>query len=214
MAERALSAAVLAAIAAGTVRPFLLYEGEYLSGGATAFLRLFTGVGTLSWDGKDWVGGRNLLAISPIRESTSLEAIGFSVRLSGLPADNLSLFLQSMRKNKTGRLWLGFFDASMGVIVDPYPLRRGRFDVAPITRDPGSGTVTIEARYEGPLARLLVPNVRHYTHEDQQLRLAGDKGFDQVEALQDTQDLWGPEVPAHPVTTRSPRQPVEPWSSS
>jgi len=198
MAERALSAAVLAAIAAGTVRPFLLYEGEYLSGGATAFLRLFTGVGTLSWDGKDWVGGRNLLAISPIRESTSLEAIGFSVRLSGLPADNLSLFLQSMRKNKTGRLWLGFFDASMGVIVDPYPLRRGRFDVAPITRDPGSGTVTIEARY-----------VRHYTHEDQQLRLAGDKGFDQVEALQDTQDLWGPEVPFTPATTRAPRQPPD-----
>jgi hypothetical protein len=96
-----------------------------------------------------------------------------------------------------------------GVIADPYPLRRGRFDVAPITRDPGSGTVTIEARYEGPLARLLVPNVRHYTHEDQQLRLAGDKGFDQVEALQDTQDLWGPEVPVYPATTRSPRQPPE-----
>jgi hypothetical protein len=456
MPERALSAAVLAAIAAGTVRPFLLYEGEYLSGGSPAFLRLFTGVGTLSWDGKDWIGGRDLLAISPIRESTSLEAIGFSVRLSGLPADKLSLFLQSMRKNKAGRLWLGFvgrevvesgtaqagaadtltlaagassevnaharkilslatgpgsvqelevasydgtskvatvsprwrtnkmknsnqitasgwslftsgtgslpvrtanagidpegnltadrvdfalnggttttdrsdliqqvaaaagvptiqdmwlkttdgstktlrsdFDGQVpdmegfnvanfvvtgewqrfavginnpsptssafylrlrgslgtsdsasvyiwhskredasdlgdyieteaaaitlpdattgyevidenGIIADPYPLRRGRFDVAPITRDPGSGTVTIEARYEGPLARLLVSNVRHYTHEDQQLRLAGDKGFDQVEALQDTQDLWGPEVPVYPVTSRSPRTP-------
>jgi hypothetical protein len=212
MAERALSAAMLAAIDAGTVRPFVLYEGEYLSGGATAYLRLFTGVGTLSWDGKDWTGGRDLLAISPIRESTSLEAIGFSVRLSGLPADKLSLFLQSMRKNKAGRLWLGFFDAAAVVIVDPYPQRRGRFDVAPITRDPGSGTVTIEARYEGPLARLLIPIERHYTHEDQQLRLAGDKGFDQVEALQDTQDLWGPEVPVYPVTGRSPLGPSEPYS--
>lgn len=608
MAERALSASVLAAIASGSVRPFLLFEGEYLSGSSTAFLRLFTGAGTLSWDGKSWVGGRDLLSISPIRESTSLEAIGFSVRLSGMPADKLSVFLQSMRKNKAGRLWLGFMepevvdfrfteatllakhgagvatvtvtragatatrvnelglietvaadtprfdydpvtlgckglliegastnlqrysgdttqwpvyqatrgssiigpdggnvpklveDTSSGVhrynglptptlsaieytisiyakagertavrffiwnptdgswattfadlvavtatggtieavgngwyritvkgtpttltgnniycdmaspagsttyvgdgvsgmylwgaqieqgaaassyipttsvavtrnadvatvadvsgfynqsegsavvefsvkgvppavqcaatfsdgtqdnevvlltydvltqlviresasstvgfvdtavadtpirmaaawrandaalsqeggavqtdgsvvlptvtklnigsigdntsflnghlrrftyyprrlpnetlqqlstpgaedivwgservITDPYPLRRGRFDMAPISRDAGSGTMTIEARYEGPLARLLIPNVRHYTHEDQQLRLVGDKGFDQVEALQDTQDLWGPEVPVFPKTTRSPR---------
>lgn len=87
----------------------------------------------------------------------------------------------------------------MGVLVlvaDPYPLRRGRFDVAPIERSGSS--MTIELRYEGPLARLLVPNERRYTHEDQQLRLAGDKGFDQVPELQDAQDLWGPAVPAGP----------------
>jgi len=419
MAERALSAGALAAIAAGVVRPVIFYEGEYVSGGVTQYLRLFTGVGQIEWDGKTWTGGRELLSFSPIRESTSLEAIGFSVRLAGMDASILSTVLQSMRKNKAGRLWLGFmrpvayldlpgttgnyastpdsaavsvtgdidirvkvamddwtpsarqgvarqwnlvgnkrawdlsidtsgklimvstadgstqrvatstvatgiadgsahwirvtrasatgtvtfytssdgetwtqlgttvattagtiFDSDQPLIVgmsgsggdfqmvgkayyaelrngidgpvvarfdplrfssgqltataetgevwtinqsgspkavivpqadevipDPYPLRRGRFDVAPITRDAAAGTITIEARYEGPLARLLVPNVRHYTHEDQQLRLAGDRGFEQVPALQDTQDLWGNEqVGGTPPRWYTPKQ--------
>lgn len=206
MAERALSAGMLAAIAAGTLRPFLLYEGEFESGGAPVFLRLFTGVGTLSWDGKDWVGGRDLLGISAIRESTSLEAIGFSVRISGMPTEKLSLALQSMKKNRAGRLWLGFFDASQNVIADPYPMRRGRFDVAEISRDVAAGTMAIDVRYESPLARLLVPNARHYTHEDQQLRLAGDLGFIQVPELQDVQDIWGTEGPGGtPPTFYTPR---------
>jgi hypothetical protein len=196
MAERELTAGVLSAIAAGVIRPVLFVELEYESGGLPAFLRLFTGVGQMSWNGQTWTGGRDLLTISPVRESTSLEAIGFSVQMSGLPADKLSIALQSMRKNKPGKLWLGFFDAANALIPDPYPLRRGRFDVAPISR---SGvTMTIEARYEGPLARLLISNERRYTHEDQQLRLAGDMGFDQVPELQDAHDLWGPAVPVGP----------------
>jgi hypothetical protein len=196
MAERELTAGVLSAIGSGVIRPALFAELEYESGGVPAFLRIFTGVGQMSWNGQTWTGGRDLLAISPIRESTSLEAIGFAVSLSGLPADKLSIALQSMKKNKPGKLWLGFFDSSNALIPNPYPIRRGRFDVAPISRD--GATMTIEARYEGPLARLLVANERRYTHEDQQLRLAGDLGFDQVPELQDAQDLWGSAVPAGP----------------
>ncbi len=110
MAERGLTAGVLAAIAARTIRPVLFFEGEYVSGGAAAYLRLFTGIGTLSWDGKTWTGGRDLLSITPIKESRDLVAIGFAVRMSGLPAAKLSIALQSMRKNKPGKLWLGFFE--------------------------------------------------------------------------------------------------------
>lgn len=110
MAERALTAEVLAAIASGKVRPVLFFEGEFDAGGSPAHSRLFTGVGTFEWDGKTWVGGGDLLTMSPIRESTSLEAIGFSVKLSGLPSDNLSIALQSMMKNKPGKLWLGFLE--------------------------------------------------------------------------------------------------------
>jgi len=196
VAERALTAGVLSAIAAGTIRPVLFAELEYDSGGSPAHLRLFTGVGQFDWDGKTWTGGRDLLAITPIHESTNLEAIGFAVTISGMPAANLSIALQSMRKHKPGKLWLGFFDATGALIADPYQIRRGRFDVAQIARDGDS--MTIEVRYEGPLARLLVANERRYTHEDQQLRYPGDKGFDQVPELQDAQDIWGPAVPAGP----------------
>lgn len=196
MAERELTAAVITAITSGTVRPVLFFEGEYVSGSDTEYLRLFTGVGELSWDGKTWTGGRDLLSITPIKETRGLTAIGFAVRLSGLPADKLSIYLASTRKNRPGRLWLGFFDASDSLIADPYTLRRGRFDIAPITRD--GDTVSIEARYEDRLVlleRAGGPNgERRYTHADQQLRLAGDRGFEQVPELQDAQDAWGAEV--------------------
>lgn len=190
--DRAFTSGVFAAINAGVIRPVLFAELEYVSAGVAAWLRVFTGIGQLTWNGQTWTGGRDLLTISPVRESRSLEAIGFSVKISGLPADKLSIALQSMRKNKPGKLWLGFFDAANALIVDPYALRRGRFDVAPISRD--GATMTIEVKYEGPLARLLVANERRYTHEDQQLRLAGDMGFDQVPELQDAIDVWGPAV--------------------
>lgn len=197
MAERELSAGVLAALTEATLRPVLFFEGEYVSGSDTVYLRLFSGVGTLSWDGKTWTGGGGLLSITPIKETRGLTAVGFAVRLSGLPADRLAIYLAAVRKNRPGRLWLGFLDASGALIDDPYAVRRGRFDVPRITRD--GETVAIEAQYEDRLVlleRAGGPNgERRYTHEDQQLRLAGDRGFEQVPDLQDAQDAWGMEVP-------------------
>lgn len=189
MAERDLTAGMLTAIAAGTLRPVIFFEGEYDSSGTAAYLRLFTGVGTLSWDGKTWTGGRDLLSITPIRETTHVQAIGFSVTVSGLPADKLATALASMRQNKPGRLWLGFFDDAGDVIEDPFPLRRGRFDMAPISRS--GDEMTIEARYEDRLVDLERPRERRYTHQDAQLRSPGDRGFDQVAELQEAQDVWG-----------------------
>lgn len=49
----------------------------------------------------------------------------------------------------------------------------------------------IELMYEDRLVDLERPRERRYTHEDQQIRLVGDKGFDQVPELQDAQDTWG-----------------------
>lgn len=194
MAERDLTAGVLTEISAGTKRPRLFYEGEYDSGGAAAYLRLFTGVGTISWDSKTWTGGASILGISMIRESTSLEPIGFSVTLSGLDATMRQRALASMRKNKPGKLWLGFVDAAGAVIDDPYPLRRGRFDMAPISR-PGDGTMTIQVSYQDRLVLLDraggPKGTRYYTTEHQAARLAGDLGFDDVPNLQDRVGTWG-----------------------
>jgi len=106
--ERELAASVVSAIAAGVMRPVLFAELEYGAAGVPAFLRLFTGVEQLGWNGQTWIGGRDLLTISPIRESTNLEAIGLSVTMSGLPADKYSIAVQSMKKNKPGKLASGW----------------------------------------------------------------------------------------------------------
>lgn len=190
MAERDLSAAMLAAIAAGTVRPAIFYEGEFVDGAeAPSFLRFWTGVGSITWDGYTWTGGGNLLGISALEETTDLKAVGFSVTLSGMPSSLISLALGNVRQGKPGKLWLALFDASWAMIADPYPLKRGRFDIAPI-EDNGE-TCTISANYEDRLIDLERPRDRRYTHEDQQLDYPGDKGFEYVPSLQDMDIPWG-----------------------
>ncbi len=183
MAERDLTPDMLTAIQAGVLRPALLYEGEFVSLGATEYLRLWTGVGSRSWDAKTWIGGGLVLGISMITEATTMQAVGFEVTLSGMPSDKISLALDSARKNKPGRLWLMLFDSVGAVIDDPYLLKRGKFDMIPI-EDSGE-TCTITVRYEDRLLGLSIPRERRYTHEDQQLRAPGDLGFQYVQALQD-----------------------------
>lgn len=189
MAERDATSAVIAAANAGTVRPVFFYEGEYVSLGVPAFVRLWTGVGTYAWDGKSWLGGGQMLSISSLEETSDLKAVGFSVRLSGAKSELISIALQSMRQNRPGKIWIGFFDAAGALIADPYMIKRGLFNIAPI-QDNGADCI-IEVQYEDRLIALERPRERRYTPEDQALDRPGDRGFDQVTALQDIEFLWG-----------------------
>lgn len=185
MASRDLTAGMLTAIQAGSVRPALLYEGEFADPDdeSTVYLRLWSGIGSLSWDSKTWAGGGHLLSISVIEESAEVKAVGFEVTMSGLPSAKVALALESARRNRPGKLWLALFDASGAVIADPYLLKTGKFSMIPI--EDNGDTCTITARYEDRLVGLSQPSERRYTHEDQQLRSPGDLGFSAVEALQD-----------------------------
>lgn len=91
---RALTAEMVAAINAGSVYPVFFYEGEF-DGGT---LNLWTGIGEVSWDSKTWTGAGNMLAISPIQESTDNKAIGFSASLSGQLSSILAIALANVRQ--------------------------------------------------------------------------------------------------------------------
>ncbi len=186
MATRDLTAGMAAAVQAGTVRPAILYEGEFDDGaGGSSFLRLWSGTGTFSWNGFSWLGAGNLLGISGVRESTALRANAFEAWLTGVSQSIIALALVSARKNRSGKLWLALFDSAGALIADPYLLKRGRFDTIPI-EDSGA-TSRVTARYEDRLAALDLPRERRYTTADQALRDPADKGFEYVEALQDAQ---------------------------
>lgn len=191
MTARDLSAGVETAIQAGVVYPALLYEGEFYSAGSPSvqYLRLWTGVGTLTWDSKTWTGGGTLLGISPLEETRDVKAVGFTVTVSGIESAKVSLALQSVRQNKPGTLWLACFNAAGALIADPYRLRDGRFDIA-VIEDNGE-TCTIAAQYEDRTIDLDRARDRRYTHEDQQIDYPGDLGFEYVAALQDMQIMWG-----------------------
>ncbi len=187
MTTRDLTSGMLTAIAAGTVRPAIFYEGIFASS-PTNDLHLFTGIGTIDWNGYTWTGGADLLSFSPIKEAADVQAVGFSVSMSGLPAAKIDLALTKIRQGLPGKLWLGLFDAAGALIADPYMLRRGKFDIAVIDRS--GDTCTIQAQYEDRLIDLERPRARRYTSADQQRDYPADVGFDFVPSLQDMQILW------------------------
>src|SRR5258706_15133697 len=127
MAERDLTGAMATAVQAGTVRPAILYEGEFVDGAeAPVFVRLWSGVGTFSWNGQSWAGAGNLLGISDIRESTGLRANSFEVWLTGVSQSLIATALTAARKNRAGTLWLALFDSATppALIADPYLLKK------------------------------------------------------------------------------------------
>ena len=181
---RDLTAGVITQLQAASVEVGVLFEGEFESG----WVRLWSGVGTLSWDSKSWSGVGTLLGISGIDETNEIRASGLTVSLSGVPSDLLSAALGDARSGKTGRVYLAFF-SSGSIVADPILQFEGRLDVPAI--EDGPETATISISYESELIDLERARERRYTPEDQAIDFPGDLGFDYVAALQDAQITWG-----------------------
>lgn len=179
MTERNLTAGMAAAIGAPVVRPVFLFEAEFESG----TLRMWTGVGELSWNGHTWIGGGGLIGMSPVEETAEVKAAGLRVSVSGISSTNVAAVLAAARTGKPGRVYLGCIDEAGAVIATPYPFFIGRLDVPVI--DAEGETATISIAYESRLIDLERPRERRYTNEDQQAQYPGDRGFEQVAGLQD-----------------------------
>lgn len=181
---RDLTASVVTQLQAASVEVGILFEGEFASG----WVRLWSGVGTLSWDAKSWSGVGTLLGISGIDETNEIRASGLTVSLSGVPSDLLSAALGDARSGKTGRVYLAFFSGG-SIVADPILQFEGRLDVPAI--EDGPDTATISISYESELIDLERARERRYTPEDQAIDFPGDLGFAYVAALQDAQITWG-----------------------
>ena len=86
---RALTAEMAQEISLRNVKPVLLAELQFDSG----TLYMWSGNGTLTWDGNDYIGGGNLISVSSMEETQNLEAKGIICTLSGIPTSLLALAL-------------------------------------------------------------------------------------------------------------------------
>lgn len=183
--SRDLSAAMLAAITAGTVKPVVFYEGEF----STGTLRLWSGLGDVSWNGQTWNGAGGMLGVSAARETSGIEAVKFSVGLNGESQALLSANLGAVRQGMDGTVWLGAIGADGAVVADPRIMFKGKLDVPDVVDNGQSCTLGVS--YESRLIDLERARVRRYTDEDQQIDYPGDRGFEFVPSLQDKQIPWG-----------------------
>jgi hypothetical protein len=88
--SRDISAAISSALDDDVIKPFfaveLLFDGDKV-------LRLWTGIGTLSYEGNDWAGAGVLLNISTVEETSDLGVRGAVLSMSGVPSSVIALAL-------------------------------------------------------------------------------------------------------------------------
>ena len=182
--SRSLSAGVISAIESSQVRPFYLFEGQFISGTVNAW----NGIGDLTWN-TTWRGLGSFLSFSQIEETSDVKAAGMTVTLNGMLSANISLALQDCRQGYDGKIYLGFFDTSNAIISSPYLIFHGRLDTVSI--DEGVETSTVVLNYESRLIDLQRTREISYTDQEQQRMFSGDLGLEFVADLQDKTLNWG-----------------------
>ena len=182
--SRSLSNDVVTEINAAEVHPFLLFQGEFISG----TVRAWSGIGDLSWGGYTWTGTGTLLQISNVQETNEIAANGITASLTGVPLSMISLALGDCKQGAAGYVYLGFLDGA-SVMADPILLFEGRLDIPAIQED--AETATVSVTYESRLIDLERIRENRYTNEDQQRQFPGDVGLEFVPKLQDLAITWG-----------------------
>jgi hypothetical protein len=179
------TAAVIAAIESGMVRPAFFVEGNFTSGPAY----LWSGLGSITWNGHTWTGLGSFAEISTVEEGSSVESKGVTLSLSGIDATLLTDVMTEFQVGLPVTVWIGFFDASNALIPDPIISFAGRMDQPTLTVDGSSATIAINC--ESKLLEMNNSVERRYTHEDQQIDHPGDRGFELVSGIQSRQIFWG-----------------------
>lgn len=187
--SRGLSADLLAAIAARTVKPAIFVYCDFLSGA----VRVWSGVGSFAWGGNTYTGVGTFGGISEVEETGNPVANGITLTLTGIPDGMLATALNRTEyRGRKVRVWHGFFvvaSDTLTLIDTPIPVFAGRMDVmTPL--DTGT-TATIQLTCENRLVDLERPRERRYTDADMQQLHPGDTSFKYVAGLQDKDFPWG-----------------------
>lgn len=171
---RALTAPMIAALTAPSAQPVFFYEGIFV--GFT--LRLWSGLGDISWNGETWLGNGWFRGFQGVEEDNDLGSTGMEIALAGVPQSLISTILGAIQQNAAGKLWIGALDSSGNIIADPYLMFVGRLDV-PTVDDQTSGPI-IQISYESHLVDLDRSKEYRYTSESQRIFNATDRGFEYV----------------------------------
>ena len=183
--SRDLTHAFATALSDQSLRPVIFFEGQF----ATGWVRIWSGLGEVSWNGQSWAGAGSLLGLGSLDETGEVVAGGTAASLSGVPLDLVQMAIDEARQGLPGRIWLGLLAENGSIIADPVQAFSGRLDVPEIKDDADTCTITIS--YESRLIDLTVARTWRYTHESQQVLFPGDLGFEYVTAIQDREITWG-----------------------
>lgn len=206
---RNISSELVEEYSSGNVYPALLAELFFDS----QTLGMWSGYGDLEWKGFNFIGGGNLIGISPVKETQDSSAEGIVCTLTGIPSSLISLSLNERVTGRPFRLYIASVntkssvltedDADKGYILtetggkiilenqfttEPYRIFSGLMDVLEFS-DNGD-TAAIRLSVENVLIRGRSSKVSRYTPEEQKRKYPSDMGLDLINQLQDREVVW------------------------
>ncbi len=181
---RELTSAMQTELQVASVAPRLLAYFDFPSGA----VRVWNGVGDLSWDGHTWKGVGHFGSFKPPGGGTDISAKSAVFQLNGIESSQVSLALGDDYQNRVCRAYFAFIDENGEVIDNPYKWE-GRMDTIEIQEEGNTSAISIRA--ESRLIDLDRPRERRYSHEDQQDLYPGDKGLEFAASVPDMEIHWG-----------------------
>ena len=193
---RVLSSGMLTALSAPILNPAMFVQITFLDHvDPTSHLNVYdnvyvwTGIGSVSWNSQTWQGLGAFLGLTTAEDSSTVEAKGITLTLSGIDPAVLPDALDDIIVGVPVTVYLALYDSSHTLIADPVVAWAGRMDQPTFDVNPTEVILSINCE-----SRLLDMNVavdRRYTNEDQQMTYPGDLCFMFVDGLQQQTLFWG-----------------------
>lgn len=174
---RSLTPDTIAQLTSSVIRPIFLVSLAF----ANETVYVWSGVGTLSWNGQSWLGIGDLGKISAISETTAVEAQGITLVLSGFDSNLLSESMTQITTGGAATVYFGFLSATGTVIDNPIIAYSGMMDQSQIKMGTTTSTITIDV--ENKLTQLNRSRGGRYTDADNRARCARFATAAQIAAM-------------------------------
>lgn len=183
--SRALDTPLVDQLSAAVVYPAWIFKTTF----GTQSLKLWTGSGSLVWEAETYLGNGWFNDFDPSAETGQLSAEGFSITLTSVPPEIISLVLNDAKHNSPGYLYFALLNESGVLYGNPYLSAFGGLDVPEIIESDKESSVRLT--YENSLLMLERPRGPRINDQAQKNRFPGDRGFEYVSALKDITLTWG-----------------------
>jgi hypothetical protein len=186
---RALDAATLSALEAATATPIYFVElGPFNDTSPESYLRLHTGIGTITWNSLAWTGAGDLASIDSVRESTSFRPEAIRMGLSGVSSDVTNVVFNTNYYRRPCKMYLGALSDG-ALVADPSIIFSGFIQkIDMVMGAPDGDRVLLTAESELILFKRS-RDVR-YTDNELQSEYSGDLGLQFLESVATQKVVW------------------------
>lgn len=157
-------------------------------------VRLWTGLGDITVDAKEWSGVGSLGQVGDATESSSAKATTVVCALSGVPNEIVSAILTGVNRGRVASLWWAAMNSTFTAPVDglvSYWVGR----IGSIERTDDGAANTVRVPIEGLYVDVKTPRLRRWSQGAQDQRYPGDTGLRYVPAIANRILYFGTQEP-------------------